>query len=417
MAPSRSAGPASGTHRLAGLDALRGLAAAAIVVLHVWLYTTTTSADRSGFAEAVVHELRLALTLFFVLSGFLIYRAWVAHLLDGRSRPALRRYASARVRRLVPGAWACLAVSVPALVALDHVRGVQVPDAGLLPLFAVFAQGLHPETVARLNPPMWTLTVEATFYLLVPALGALAVALVTRVPALRSRGRVALLVPALVLALAGTAFNVWLLSRPPSLVLASALPALAPCFAAGMAAAALAHGRTAGRGAAWVLLAGGAALVGLNGWWHESGLASGSDAGRVVRDAPAAVGFALVLTAVAHGPRPSRVLSWRPFTWLGERSYGVYLWHMPVIFLLRAGGVFPEGRLLPALLVVALVVLPVAHLSWTLVERPALRWRRRPAPRPVGTRPPVPQRAGRARPASAARPKPALAGQSVTERW
>ena len=368
-----SAGPACGPHRLAGLDALRGLAALSIAVLHVWLYTTTTSADRSGVAEGLLHELRLALPLFFVLSGFLIYRGWVASVLDGRPRPRLRRYAAARVRRLGPGAWACLLLTAPLLVALDDVRGVSVPDAASLPLFAVFAQAFHPQTAARLNPPMWTLTVEASFYLMLPLLGALALWLARRRP-----GRGALLAPAAVLATTGFAWNLWLTSRDPSIVLASALPALAPCFAAGMAAAALAHGRVLSPVVVRSLLAAGAVLVLADGWWHESGTAAASDAGRIVRDAPASVGFALVLAAIAHAAAPGRLLATRPLTWLGERSYGVYLWHMPVIYGLRAAGVFPEGDTPLALLVTLALVLPVAHLSWTLVERPALRWRRRP---------------------------------------
>lgn len=371
--PLRPAGPASGAHRLAGLDALRGLAALSIAVLHVWLYTTTTSAERTGVTEGFLHELRLALPLFFVLSGFLIYRGWVTSVLDGQPRPRLRRYAAARIRRLGPGAWACLLITAPFLVAHDDVRGVSVPDAAALPLFAVFAQAFHPQTAARLNPPMWTLTVEASFYLALPLLGALALWLARRRP-----GRRALLAPAAVLAAAGFAWNAWLASRDPSIVLSSALPALAPCFAAGMAAAALAHGRALSPVAVRALLVTGALLVLADGWWHESGTAAASSAGRIVRDAPAAVGFALVLAAVAHAARPGRVLAARPLTWLGERSYGVYLWHMPVIYGLRANGVFPEGAFTPALALVLVGTLPVAHLSWTLVERPALRRRRRP---------------------------------------
>ncbi len=404
MSSSRAQPPASGTQRLAGLDALRGLAALTIIVLHVWLYTTTSSAARSGLVEGVLHELRLALPLFFVLSGYLLYRAWVGAVLDGRRPPRLRRYLSARVRRLVPGAWLCLVVTVPLLLLLEGVRGVDVPDLGLLPLFVVFGQAFHPGTVAEYNPPMWTLTVEASFYLVLPLLGGLALLL-----ARRRRSRAALLVAPLVLAAAGTAWNVWLTGRPGSLVLASALPALGTCFAAGMAAAVLGHGRSLGRGAVAALACGAAALVVLNGVWHESGTAAASDAGRIWRDSLAAAGFALLLVAVAHARRPSRLLESRALAWLGERSYGMYLWHMPAIFLLRGVGAFPEGQTVPAVLAVLAVVLPVAHLSWTRVERPLLTAGRRQRPEP---RPPTP--AGQPRPAmggGAGRPRPVPVSQ------
>lgn len=391
---------ASGAHRLAGLDALRGLAAVAIVVLHVWLYTTTTSADRDGLDEAVIHQFRLALTLFFVLSGYLLYRGWVAAVIDGRQRPRMGRYALSRARRLAPGAWLCLAITAPVLVLLDDVRGVVVPDAHLLPLFAVFAQGVHPETLARLNPPMWTLTVEASFYLVLPLLGVLAARLVG---SSRIAPRTALMAPAVLLVVLGTAWNAWLALRPQGsgLLLASALPALAPCFAAGMAAAVLAHGATLRPRHVRALAILGVAVVVAGGWWHESGAAGTSIAGRVIRDFGAAVGFAALVVTVAHAARPVRLLSRGPLPWLGERSYGVYLWHMPVIYVLRGAGVFPEGRTTAAVLVVFALVVPIAHLSWTLVERPALRWspRRRGEgkPRPRPDRPnPRPVRAGTA---------------------
>ncbi len=371
MHPSPASG---GTTRLAGLDALRGIAALGIVVLHVWLYTTTTSAVRDGLGEAIVHQLRLGLTMFFVLSGYLLYRGWVAAVLAGRSRPRLWRYAAARARRLAPGAWLCLAITMPVLLAIEDVRGVVIPDAQFLPLFAVFAQGVHPQTAARLNPPMWSLTVEASFYVMLPLLGLLAGRLV-RSPKLAPR--TALLVPVALLILLGTAWNVWLALRPQGadIVLASALPALAPCFAVGMAAAVFSHGRHLRSSTVWGLTLLGAAAAITGAWWHESGAASASDAGRIVRDFGSAAGFALIIVAVAHARRPSRLLAAGPLPWLGERSYGVYLWHMPVIYVLRSAGAFPEGRTTAALIVVIAVVVPIAHLSWTLVERPALRWR------------------------------------------
>lgn len=370
-ATPRGGSPAAGRSapsRFVALDALRGLAAVTILVFHVWLYTTTTSADRAGLGEGVLHELRLALPLFFVLSGFLLYRGWVAAVLDGRGNPNLRGYCSARVRRLVPGAWLCLAICVPLLVAFDDVRGVGVPDLELVGLFAIFGQALHPDTVGRLNPPMWTLTVEAAFYLLLPLLGAIALRL-----AGRARSRPALLVPPALLAAAGTAFNIWLTGRPGSLVAMSSLLALAPLFAAGMTAAVLVHRRTLAPRAVAGLALTGILLVLADGWWHESGTAALTDAGQIVRDLPAGVGFALLLAAVTHGRRPPRLLAARPLEWLGERSYGVYLWHMPAIYVLRGVGLFPEGRTAPAALAVLAVCLPIAHLSWTRVERPLLR--------------------------------------------
>src|SRR6476661_7764082 len=64
--------------RMPGLDGLRGLAALAVVVLHVWMYTDANSAGRPDLLDAVIGEMRVAVGLFFVLSGFLLARPWMA---------------------------------------------------------------------------------------------------------------------------------------------------------------------------------------------------------------------------------------------------------------------------------------------------------------------------------------------------
>ncbi|HEX4673125.1 MAG TPA: acyltransferase family protein, partial [Solirubrobacteraceae bacterium] len=71
--------------RAAGLDGLRALAALSVVCFHVWLYRfpDPTRIRRSGLFDYVLSDFRLGLILFFVLSGYLLYR--------GFARAALRR--------------------------------------------------------------------------------------------------------------------------------------------------------------------------------------------------------------------------------------------------------------------------------------------------------------------------------------
>ena len=59
--------------------------------------------------------------------------------------------------------------------------------------------------------------------------------------------------------------------------------------------------------------------------------------------------------------------------WLGSISFGVYLWHMPLMLFERGVGLFPEHQPFAAVGAVAALTLPVAWASWTLVERPLLR--------------------------------------------
>jgi hypothetical protein len=87
----------------------------------------------------------------------------------------------------------------------------------------------------------------------------------------------------------------------------------------------------------------------------------------------AAVGLttAALVAVVAH-PH-SRVgtvlLGWRPLRWVGERSYGIYLWHWPVFMVTRPGLDVPlEGAKLLALRIAVTVLL--AHLSYRYVEQP-----------------------------------------------
>ena len=93
------------------------------------------------------------------------------------------------------------------------------------------------------------------------------------------------------------------------------------------------------------------------------------------------VATALVIAAVAHpATRTGRVLGWRPLRWLGVRSYGIYLWHFPIIVLttpaIAGGGVDPtaqhgSGFVRASLQVAASVAL--AALSWRFVEEPIRR--------------------------------------------
>ena len=66
-------------------------------------------------------------------------------------------------------------------------------------------------------------------------------------------------------------------------------------------------------------------------------------------DLPAGIGFALMLWSLAH--RESRVLSAKPVVWLGTVSFGVYLWHYPVLYALQMHERMPE-RFVPAIALV-----------------------------------------------------------------
>jgi peptidoglycan/LPS O-acetylase OafA/YrhL len=69
----------------------------------------------------------------------------------------------------------------------------------------------------------------------------------------------------------------------------------------------------------------------------------------------------------------SRAFAWRPAVWLGERSYGFYLWHYPVLLMLHL-----HHATTAVCVVIALpATLMLTELSWRVVEQPFLRLKRR----------------------------------------
>jgi peptidoglycan/LPS O-acetylase OafA/YrhL len=355
--------------RLDALDGLRGLAALGVLVLHVWMFSYgDLHKPPKDLLDFTIGELRLGVQVFFVLSGFLIFRPFAAAALDGARRmPSLTRYTIRRAARILPGYWLALGASFLLLRHLDHPMQV---DAGQLPVFLVFAQNHFEETIKHLDPPMWTLAIEVSFYAALPVAGLLAVKACSN-----SRARLTLLT---LLVTAGGALSTVLAYTHawPQTLSTSLLPHLLE-FGAGMTVAVLLHDRTLDRRAAAALALVGVAAIVANSWWHALGIGA-KDLRSLVGDAPGVAGMAVILAVLVAGPWRATLLARGPAKWLGTISYGVYLIHFPVIVGLRMTGHWPLGdQLGRQLLVVMAITLPAATLSWFLVERPAIAWARR----------------------------------------
>ncbi len=362
-----------GAPHVAAIDSVRAIAALTVVLYHAWLYTLpkVSAGHRESTSDLILHELRLGLVLFFVLSGFLLYRPWA----QGRA-PKLGGYALRRAARIVPAYWLAVAGSALLLWQHDAVPGVRLPAADDLWLFAVFGQNFTDATLLTLNAPMWTLAVEVTFYAALPLLGWLA---------LRWNRKLGVVLVPLAFGVAGVLYNRMLADDTNvQLTLTKILPAMAPYFALGMLAAVAQRVRFAP-----LLLLGGALLVIGDGVWAADAATRGSHdiELRIWRDVPAAAGFALILAVIAA--RPPRLLATAPLAWLGRVSYGIYLWHVPLLLFLRAHDLLPLN---PAGAFAAVIVptLLVAAASWHLVEEPlqerarrAVRRRRSVARDPV----------------------------------
>jgi peptidoglycan/LPS O-acetylase OafA/YrhL/lysophospholipase L1-like esterase len=367
------------------LDGLRGVA-----VLGVVLYHAGVPVLPGGF---------LGVDLFFVLSGFLITSLLLVEW-SSRGRIDLRTFWMRRARRLLPA----LVLVLLAVAALDRWGGDGAPVASRADIAATlgylqnwhllmggsgyFEQSALPSTLQH----TWSLSIEEQFYLLWPLLLG---GVLLRTSAGRARPQPAPLRRALVVTLATAAASAALMAAlyhpgdDPSRVYygtdtrASAL-LLGAVLAIGLTlradrlrlvrAGAAATGTgdppriTAYRQAVlpevlgW---AGAGALAVL--WTRASGDSPGLYRGGMLLGE---LGAALAIAAVVLHPRAllARVLSWGPLRRLGMVSYGVYLWHGPVLGFVTAARTGLHGS---ALLAVRLAgTLLVAVVSFVLVERP-----------------------------------------------
>ncbi|ANC31071.1 acyltransferase family protein [Isoptericola dokdonensis] len=325
---SRRPPTGGGSERVVGLDALRALAVLLVVAYHV-----APAALPGGF---------VGVDVFFVVSGFLITTLLLREL-SGTRRIRLREFWRRRARRLLPALAVVVVVSVLAarVVAPDLLVGVgrQVLGAATFStnwLEVAAGQSYFDATQPVLFQTFWSLAVEEQFYLVWPLL---LVLLIVLTPTTRSRVRVV----AVGAAASAVAMAVLLDPGDPTRVYYGT-----DTHAFGLllgAAAALHRGTGArllpGRSARWAVPAGLAGLGVLTltahtdtAWPYRGGILAASLLALllVARCADATTD---ALIAGRRGPG-ARLAESAPVVWVGTRSYGLYLWHWPVLLLVDA---------------------------------------------------------------------------------
>ncbi|MCB1026648.1 MAG: acyltransferase [Microthrixaceae bacterium] len=144
--------------RLLGLDGLRGVAASLIVVHHA---ANVAGADRSAPFTQVAAVADVGVAVFFVLSGFVIYRPFAAAHAGGGPVPEAVPFWWRRALRVLPAYWFAL-VGLWAL-GLNSFNSVG-EFAAQASLTHVFAPGLAFQGISQ----SWSLSVELSFYAIVP---------------------------------------------------------------------------------------------------------------------------------------------------------------------------------------------------------------------------------------------------------
>ena len=347
------------------LDSLRGLAVAAVVAWHVYRLTgSPTTAPAWGWPLAT---LRLAVDVFFVLSGFLVIRSWrsIRQQATGSVRAA-GEFWRRRARRILPAYW----VSLVVLLAL--ISRPVLHDPRHLLLFATLNEWVRFSLPGRVNVVYWSLSVEWHFYVLVP----LVAFLMTRI------GRWPVYAGALWLSF------MWGSHVPPMQLPAGFVFGHLDQFVAGAIAGELvvAHASGARHRVVQVVRErwfGGAVVFAMlavgtyHGWRIAGGAAHAFDA--LLHPVFGALAAAAIVHLLTRS-RPTRL----EHPWLrilGLVSFSLYLWHWPImshgIPWAQRFAVLPSAIWVP-LTVLAFVAIAfvVATVSYLLVERPFLTKRR-----------------------------------------
>jgi len=395
--PGKEARREAGIPVVPAFDGYRALAILAVVALHL-TQISGLSGDGSSFGSRVVWgSFGRAVEILFIVSGFVVFLPTVAR---GGKFGSVRAYAIRRAARLLPAYWLMLLISL-LLIGIFNLKNPLIPgqvlafpDFGdiLLNFSALVVPAKMFITVLPvgfgLDPPMWTLSSELIFYIVLP---------IVALAFFRSPRTGLLIAAAITLGWALAFDNVAGLARDlgtgislgesARLKLASfqQFPTWAFSFGLGMAGTVAWVRLTTGRSreelkrrAGFVAAVAFVVLVvcilklgGYGAWIHTSTLWSMAFSAAI----------ATLMVALCLGPAlPRRLFEAPAVRKLGDISYGIYLSHYPIVVLVFAAIDLDRLSDLSRFLVLTAIVVPTAilygYLSARFLEQPIRRWAR-----------------------------------------
>jgi len=397
-------GGESPARRIPSVEGARGIAALSVLTFHV------LQAQEASWLAPITSRLWTGVPLFFAISGFVLFRPFARAIVSGQDWPSLRRYAVARTLRIFPALWAVTAVWL--LVFSEHMRAgvltmaavcafsvvvwmpptktitkalvvIGVPGLAISAAFYATFFADRPSTFQAIRQflllqlytfekpivvigPVWTLCIELGFYLLLPVIS-WAMLHVTRTSSLAPSTVVG--GSLIALAVFGLVYN-WFMGWGYGLP--TTVPGFVPQFSAGMWLALASECRWFSR-QGWPLGAIAIAVVAVAIALQTAGPANNTEGSGPLFGALMAAAFALGLGSVILPHRPnflSQLLSLRPIVWLGTISYGMYLWHYPVILWAQDHISAVPGATNYVLVLGA--TLALASGSWHFIEQPVI---------------------------------------------
>ena len=351
------------TRHISSIDGLRAIAVAAVVLYHLGI-----SWIPGGF---------LGVDLFFVISGYVITRL-ILDSINQSSALDLRAFYAARIRRIYPG---FLFMVISTIIFI----GVWAPEAikrflsdlpyalsGTINWALVARNQDYFETIGR--PPLlqhtWSLAVELQFYLIWPII----LLTVLKYFGKKNIARIALIIAII----SGTALFLVSLQLDQSnsakvshIYFGTDTHSLGLFLGSALAVSWIPQNLSANITRRAQDVIDGIGVVGLLGLISIFLFIDESNASLYQIAFPLAgiFGCLVIISLVHPASRFAPIISTAPFRWIGQRSYGIYIWHW-VIFQVTRPSVDLSGETWALYLARVLLVLALADISLRWVEIP-----------------------------------------------
>lgn len=346
---------------ITGIDGLRAIAVLMVLAYHL----------QFPFAKGGL----LGVTVFFVISGFLITRILVSELGSTRTID-LKKFWIRRIRRLLPAVLAMVSVLIFAGAVWNRVLFTKTCSDLLSAIFCynnwhqIFRNVSYFENAGMPSPltHCWSLSVEAQFYLVYPLL----LLFFAKFPDWRKRSACATLLLAIL-----SMGAMWILfdpSKDPSRVYYGTDTRVFSLLSGAFLVFVTADGpakKKQKRSPASCPPRDAAGIAGLLAILYMAVRVDGysSFLYRGGQGIASACTVLVIYSLLDTDGILSRLLSAVPLKWISDRSYGIYLWHYPVILLVSGGKKSPWWV---SILEILLTIL-LSALSYRFIETPIRR--------------------------------------------